>query len=66
MNTTSHWVDPVVAEIHATRERLAAEYQNDMLAYSKAAEARCRRLGLTMLPDMHPPVEPDMPVAQPA
>lgn len=53
MNTTTPWRDPVVAEIHATRERLADQYHDDLLAYSNAAEARCRALGLTMAPDHH-------------
>ncbi len=53
MNATSSWHDPVVAEIHATRERLAEQYHNDLLAYSKAAEARCRALGLHMVEDQH-------------
>ena len=51
MNATSSWHDPVVAEMHATRERLATQYHNDLLAYSKAAEARCRALGLQMVED---------------
>lgn len=54
MNTTSTWHDPVVAEIHAVRERLADQYHNDLLAYSNAAEARCRALGLMMQEDPHP------------
>ena len=37
--------DPIVAEIHAARERLAEEYHNDLLAYSQAAEAHCHALG---------------------
>ncbi len=49
MKPASLWHDPVVAEIHATRERLADQYRDDLLAYSKAAEARCRALGLTMV-----------------
>lgn len=49
MNTNTSWHDPVVAEIHAARERLAEQFNNDMLAYSKAAEARCRALGLNMV-----------------
>jgi len=53
MNATSSWHDPVVAEIHATRERLADQYHNDLLAYSKAADARCRALGLVMAEDQH-------------
>lgn len=53
MNAPSPWHDPVVAEIHAARERLADQYHNDLLAYSKAAEARCRALGLNMAEDQH-------------
>lgn len=53
MNTALSWHDPVVAEIHATRECLADQYHNDLLAYSKAAEARCRALGLVMAEDQH-------------
>ena len=48
MNTTGAWYDPIVAEIHATREHLAEQYQNDLVAYSKAAEEHCRALELTM------------------
>lgn len=51
MTATTRWHDPVVAEIHATRERLAEQYQNDLLAYSEAAEAHCRALGLNMAED---------------
>lgn len=53
MNATIPWHDPVVAEIHAARERLADQYHNDLLAYSKAAAARCQALGLTMAEDQH-------------
>lgn len=53
MNATTTWHDPVVAEIHATRERLADQYHNDLLAYSRAAEERCRALGLTMAENQH-------------
>lgn len=48
MNPPATWHDPVVAEIHATREQLAEQYRNDLLAYSKAAEAHCRDLGLVI------------------
>lgn len=48
MTTTTCWHDPVVAEIHATRERLAEHYHDDLRAYSAAAEAHCRALGLIM------------------
>ncbi len=43
------WHDPIVAEIHLTRERLAEHYHNDLLAYSIAAEAHCRELGLNIV-----------------
>ncbi len=49
MSTTATWHDPIVAGLHVTREHLANQYHNDFLAYSKAAEARCRALGLPML-----------------
>lgn len=42
------WHDSVVAEIHAVRERLAEQYHGDMAAYTAAAEAHCRELGLNM------------------
>jgi hypothetical protein len=58
MNPLTPWLDPVVAEIHATRERLADQYHNDLLAYSKAAETHCRTLGLIMVEDQHPIVQP--------
>jgi hypothetical protein len=53
MNSLTPWLDPVVAEIHATRELLADQYHNDLLAYSKAAEAHCHALGLIMVEDQH-------------
>lgn len=51
MNTAAHWHDTIVAEIHATRQHLANEYNNDLQAYTVAAQARCRALGLTMVQD---------------
>lgn len=51
MNATTTWHDPFVAEIHATREHLADQYR--MLACSRAAEERCRALGLIMAEDQH-------------
>ena len=45
MTESAVWHDPIVAEIHATRERLASQFNNDLAAYSKAAEAHCRALG---------------------
>ncbi|MDP2751812.1 MAG: hypothetical protein Q8O31_04300 [Rhodocyclaceae bacterium] len=50
MNTNHPiWHDPIVAEIHATRDRLANQYQNDLVAYSKAAETHCRMLGFNVI-----------------
>lgn len=51
MNVT--WHDPVVAEIHAVRERLEEQYHGDLAAYSAAAEAHCRKLGLNMAGSQH-------------
>lgn len=52
MNTLhSVWHDPIVAEIHAMRERLASQYQNDLAAYSKAAGAHCRALSFPVAED---------------
>ena len=51
--TDTLWHDPVVAEIHVARDRLADQYHNDLRAYSLAAEARCRALGLVLEPDQH-------------
>ena len=45
MNAISTWSDPIVAEIHGIRERLAQEYENDLYAYSQAAESHCQTLG---------------------
>ena len=53
MTETTLWHDSVVAEIHATRERLAEHYHNDLRAYSEAAESHCRALGLNMVEDQH-------------
>lgn len=49
MNTAQAWHDPIVAEIHATREWLAEQYRNDLLAYSLAAESHCRTLGFRIV-----------------
>lgn len=58
MNTTLSWHDPIVAEIHATPERLAEEYHDDLVAYSQAAETRCRALGFRIVesPRLRPSV----------
>ena len=53
MTGTTHRHDPVVAEIHATRERLAEHYHHDLLACSEAAEAHCRASGLNMAEDQN-------------
>ena len=53
MTTSSPWHDTMVAEIHATRERLAAQYHNDLLAYPLAAQPRCSALGLMTAPNQH-------------
>jgi len=45
VNTTLPSTDSIVAEIHETRVRLAEQYNNDLLAYSQAAESHCRVLG---------------------
>ena len=62
MNAITAWHDPVVAEIHATREHLAEQYHNDLQAYSEAAEAHCRALGLSMAEDQHRAVQPSQTV----
>jgi len=49
VNTTQPWRDPIVDEIHATRERLAEQYHNDLFAYSQAAELHCRTLGFRIV-----------------
>ena len=60
------WHDPIVAEIHAMRERFAGQYQNDLAAYSKAAEAHCRALGFTVAEDTRVRREADDAAAPPA
>lgn len=49
MNTTQQQCDSVVAEIHAIREHLAEQYQNDLVAYSHATEEHCRTLGFCIV-----------------
>lgn len=39
----------IVAEIHAIREQLADQYQNDLAAYSKAAALHCQNLGFKIV-----------------
>lgn len=43
------WDDPIVSEIHGVRERLAEQYQQDLLLYSQAAEACCQALNLKIM-----------------
>ncbi|MBK7000520.1 MAG: hypothetical protein IPH35_11330 [Rhodoferax sp.] len=54
MNSTQLWHDPIVEEIHATRERLAEQYHNDLVAYSKAAELHCQVLGFRIVESPRP------------
>jgi hypothetical protein len=51
MNQQTVRHDPIVEEIHATRERLADQYHNNLLAYSKAVEAHCLSLGFQIVED---------------
>ena len=51
MNTPPVLRDLIVEEIHATRERLASQFKNDLAAYSAAAEAHCRALGFQIIDD---------------
>jgi hypothetical protein len=66
MNADTPWHDPVVAEIHATRDHLAKHYHDDLSAYSAAAEARCRALGLVMAEDQRRLAQPGVEVINPA
>ena len=52
MNMAPVWHDPIVEEIHATREHLASQFKNDLAAYSKSAEAHCRALGFQIGEDL--------------
>jgi hypothetical protein len=49
MNTTQPAHDSIIDEIHATRERLAEQYLNDLFAYSRAAESHCLDLGFRIV-----------------
>lgn len=54
MNVTQPpWHDSIVTEIHNTRERLAEQYHNDLVAYSQAAEMHCLALGFRMVESSH-------------
>jgi len=39
------WEDPIVAEVHRTREKLAAEYNFDLTAFFAALRKRQTALG---------------------
>jgi hypothetical protein len=45
MNTIQPRYDSIIDEIHAIREHFVEQYNNDLVAYSKVAEAHCRALG---------------------
>lgn len=49
MITTQPWCDPIIAEIHTTREHLAELYHNDLEAYSQAAQKHCQELGFKIV-----------------
>jgi hypothetical protein len=49
MNTIQPWHDPLIAEIHAIRARLAEQYHDDLAAYSHAAETHCLALGFRIV-----------------
>ena len=48
-NKTQPYHDSIIAEIHAIRQHFAEQYQNDLVAYSQAAETHCRTLGFQMV-----------------
>jgi hypothetical protein len=51
------WEDPIVAEIHRTREKLAAEYNNDVGAFFADVRKRQALLG-SRLVRQRKPAEP--------
>ncbi|MEA5619300.1 hypothetical protein VB711_15840 [Cronbergia sp. UHCC 0137] len=56
MNTISIWHDDIISEIHAIRQLLAKEYNNDLYVYSQAATSHCLSLGFQFVasPRRHP------------
>ena len=56
----------IIMEMRTLRERLAKQYGNDLLAYSRAAEAHCRDLGFTIVesPRRQPIQEPPLKQAE--
>jgi len=50
------WVDPIVAEIHATRDRIVKEFGGDLHALCEQLRQRQREAG--RVPVNHPPRPP--------
>jgi hypothetical protein len=48
------WEDPIVAEVHRTREKLAAEHNYDIDAYFAAARRRQASLGNRLVSGVRP------------
>ena len=44
------WEDPIVAEVHRTREKLAAEYNFDVTAFFADLRKRQASLGARLVP----------------
>ena len=44
------WEDPIVAEVHRTREKLAAEYNFDITAFFADLQKRQTSLGSGLVP----------------
>ena len=44
------WEDPIVAEVHRTREKLAAEYNYDLAAFFADVRKRQASLGSRLVP----------------
>lgn len=53
MNIMKPQHDSIIDEIHATRERFAEQYQNDLFSYSRVAELHCRELGFHIIEMSH-------------
>jgi hypothetical protein len=50
------WEDPIVAEVHRTREKLAAEYNFDITAFFADLRTRQAALGARLV---HPKKRPE-------
>ena len=48
------WEDPIVAEVHRTREKLAAEYNYDLGAFFADVRKRQASLGSRLVPQKKP------------